>query len=152
MPIGIVYEGATGLVDPKTRPNVFRIAPTDHGIAFRLAEYLVPKGLKVALLTDDSGYGEQGRAALDQAFGSNPEAVARGSRSRRARPTSLRRCSVRAAPGATALLVWAQPPAIAEALIAARSGGWDVPVYTPPTGADPLVRQQLADRPSGSTG
>ena len=31
-----------------TRPNVFRIAPTDHGIAFRLAEYLIPKGLKVA--------------------------------------------------------------------------------------------------------
>jgi ABC-type branched-subunit amino acid transport system substrate-binding protein len=48
---------------------------------------------------------------------------------------------------ATALLVWAQPPTIAAVLTAARSAGWDVPVYTPPTGADPLVRQQLADRP-----
>ena len=35
----IVYQGAASLVDPKKRPNVFRIVPTDHGIAFRFAEY-----------------------------------------------------------------------------------------------------------------
>ena len=35
VPIGIIYDGGTGLVDAETRPNVFRIAPTDHGIAFR---------------------------------------------------------------------------------------------------------------------
>ena len=34
----------------ETRPNVFRIAPTNRGIAFRLAEYLIPKRLKVALV------------------------------------------------------------------------------------------------------
>ena len=49
--------------------------------------------------------------------------------------------------GATALLVWAQPAAIAAAITAARSAGWDVPIYAPPAGEDPLVRQQLADRP-----
>ena len=54
----------------------FASHPTDHGVAFRLAEYLIPKGLKVALLHDDSGYGQQGADALDQAFGSNPESVA----------------------------------------------------------------------------
>ena len=76
IPIGIAYQGGVGLVDPAKRPNVFRVAPTDHGVAFRLAEYLIPKGLKVALLHDDSGYGQQGADALDQAFGSNPESVA----------------------------------------------------------------------------
>ena len=76
IPIGIAYQGGVGLVDSAKRPNVFRIAPTDHGVAFRLAEYLIPKGLKVALLHDDSGYGQQGADALDQAFGSNPESVA----------------------------------------------------------------------------
>jgi branched-chain amino acid transport system substrate-binding protein len=49
--------------------------------------------------------------------------------------------------GATALLVWGQPPTIAAVLSAARSSGWDVPVYAPPTGADPFIRQQLADYP-----
>src|ERR1700712_4520700 len=43
MPVGIVFEGGRQLVDPVARPNVFRIAPSDHGIAFRLAEYLIPK-------------------------------------------------------------------------------------------------------------
>jgi ABC-type branched-subunit amino acid transport system substrate-binding protein len=41
IPISIVFDGGTGLVDPAKRPNVFRIAPTDHGIAFRFAEYLI---------------------------------------------------------------------------------------------------------------
>ena len=76
MPIGIVFQGGKKLVDPATRPNVFRIAPTDHGIAFRLAEYLVPKGLKVGLLHDDSGYGSDGGAALREAFSQNESSVA----------------------------------------------------------------------------
>jgi ABC-type branched-subunit amino acid transport system substrate-binding protein len=49
--------------------------------------------------------------------------------------------------GATALLVWAQPTTIAGVISAARSSGWKVPVYTAPTGEDPLVRQQLAHHP-----
>ena len=62
---------------PQTRPNVFRIAPTDHGIAFRYAEYLVPKKLKVGLLSDDCAYGrEAGAPALGSAFSSNPKAIA----------------------------------------------------------------------------
>ena len=49
--------------------------------------------------------------------------------------------------GANALIVWARGPAIASVVSAARSRGWDVPVYTTPAGADPIVRQQLADHP-----
>jgi ABC-type branched-subunit amino acid transport system substrate-binding protein len=148
IPICITYQGGTGLVDPDTRPNVFRIAPTDRGVAFRFAEYLIPKGLRVAILTDDSGYGEEGRAALERSFGANPEAVAirlrLPSEASDLAPQVLR---ARRA-GATALLVWARPAVIANVLTAARSRRWGVPVYTPPSGADPLVRQQLADRPS----
>jgi branched-chain amino acid transport system substrate-binding protein len=147
LPIGITYQGGRGLVDPDTRPNVFRIAPTDRGISYRLAEYMIPKGLRVALMTDDSGYGQEGRAALARSFGSNPEAVA----ARLQLPAAAADLSpqvLRARrSGATALLVWAQPATIAKVLTAARTRGWDVPVYTPPSGADPLVRQQLADHP-----
>src|SRR5436309_2979700 len=74
--IGIVYDGGSGLVDPETRPNVFRIAPTNHGIAFRYAEYLIPKHLKVGLLHDDSAYGQEGAADLGRAFSGNPRSVA----------------------------------------------------------------------------
>ena len=147
VPICITYDGGSGLVDAETRPNVFRIAPTNHGIAFRYAEYLIPKKLKVALLADDSAYGSEGAADLDRAFSENPEAVATkltlpaGQSDLTPQILRVKRS------GATALLVWGQPPTIAAVISAARSSGWNVPVYTPPTGADPFVRQQLADHP-----
>jgi ABC-type branched-subunit amino acid transport system substrate-binding protein len=143
----ITYDGGTGLVDAAERPNVFRVAPTNRGIAFRLAEYLVPKKLKVALLADDSAYGREGAADVARAFSANPEAVAL-KLTLPAGQTDLSPQILRARrAGATALLVWGQPPTIAATLSAARSLGWDVPVYAPPTGADPFIRQQLADHP-----
>ena len=147
VPVVITYDGGSGLVDADKRPNVFRIAPTNHGIAFRYAEYLIPKKLKVALLADDSAYGSEGAADLDRAFASNPEAVATkltlpaGQSDLTPQILRVKRS------GATALLVWGQPPTIAAVLSAARSSGWKVPVYAPPTGADPFIRQQLADHP-----
>lgn len=146
-PICITYQGGVDLVDPVERPNVFRIAPTDHGTAFRLAEYLVPKGLKIGLVADDSAYGQEGAKALGESFSQNPEAVAisltvpAGAADLAPEVLRARRAD------ATALLVWGQPTTIAGVLAAARSSGWDVPVYTPAAGEDPLVRQQLAHRP-----
>ena len=147
IPVCITYQGGTGLVDVERRPNVFRIAPTDRGIAFRLAEYLIPKGLRVAILTDDTAYGEEGRAALAKSFGANPEAVALRLRLPADAPDLAPQVLRAKRAAATALLVWARPTTIANVLTAARGRRWAVPVYTPPSGADPLVRQQLADQP-----
>jgi ABC-type branched-subunit amino acid transport system substrate-binding protein len=146
-PLAVVYQGGEGLVDPIARPNVFRIAPTDHGMSFRLAEYLIPKKLRVALITDDSSYGQEGAKALRESFSQNPESVAvQLTVPADAADLSPQVLRARRA-GATALLVWAQPTTIAGVISAARSSGWKVPVYTPPTGEDPLVRQQLANHP-----
>ncbi|MFN2471833.1 MAG: ABC transporter substrate-binding protein [Gaiellaceae bacterium] len=147
LPVGIVYQGGPGLVDEERRPNVFRIVPRDRGVAFRLAEYLVPKRLKLAILHDDTGYGREGAEALRAAFELNPEAIA-SAVTVSAGQSDLAPQVLRAKrSGATALLVWARGPTIAAVLTAARSRGWDVPVYTAPAGADPVVRQQLADHP-----
>jgi len=147
VPICIVYQGGVGMVDPAARPNVYRIAPTDHGVAFRLAEYLIPKGLKVALLTDDTDYGREGQAALADSFGHNPEAVpARITVPASAPDLSPQVLEARRS-GATAFLVWARGSTVANVLRAARSSGWDVPVFTPPSGEDPVIRRQLADHP-----
>jgi branched-chain amino acid transport system substrate-binding protein len=146
VPLGITFQGGVGLVDPEERPNVFRIAPNDHGLAFRLAEYLIPKGVKLALLVDDSGYGQEGEEALEQAFRGQDAVVARIGLPASATDVAPQVLRARRA-GATALLVWAQAPTIAATVTAARSAGWNVPIYTPPSGADPLIRQELADRP-----
>jgi branched-chain amino acid transport system substrate-binding protein len=147
IPLGVVYQGGEGIIDPQKRPNLFRIAPTDHGIAFRLAEYLIPKGLKVAFIHDDSDYGQQGAIAFDDAWGSSPKAVATQiSVPSDATDLSAQVLQARRS-GATALLVWAHSSTVAAVIRAARSAGWDAPVYTAPSGEDPLVRQQLSDHP-----
>jgi ABC-type branched-subunit amino acid transport system substrate-binding protein len=147
VPICITYDGGAGLVDLVKRPNVFRIAPTDHGIAFRLAEYTIPKGLKLALMHDDTTYGQQGAEALGTAFSQNKKSVA-VSLTLPARDTDFSPQVLRARrAGATGLLVWGQASTIAEVLIAARSANWNVPVFAPPSAEDPVLRQELADRP-----
>ena len=147
VPLAITYQGGEGLVDAAKRPNVFRIAPTDHGMAFRWAEYLIPKKLKIALITDDSSYGQQGAKALHEAFSENMSSVATKLTVPADAPDLSPQVLRARRAGATALLVWAQPTTIASVLSAARSAGWKVPVYTSPTGEDPLVRQQLANHP-----
>jgi ABC-type branched-subunit amino acid transport system substrate-binding protein len=147
IPLAVTYQGGEGLIDPIERPNVFRVAPTDHGMSFRLAEYLIPKKLKVALVTDDSSYGQEGKKALDESFGANPESVAMRLTVPEGAPDLAPQVLRARRAGATGLLVWAQPTTIAGVISAARSSGWNVPVYTPPTGEDPLVRQQLANHP-----
>lgn len=146
LPVGIVYEGGEGLVDREQRPSVFRIAPTDRGVAFRLAEYLVPKGMRIAVLRDDSQYGDNGGAALDHAFTRNRDSVVGDLVFPAAGDPAPQVLDARRR-GATALIVWARPGGIAAVLRAARSSGWTVPVFTPPSGEDPLVREQLADHP-----
>jgi ABC-type branched-subunit amino acid transport system substrate-binding protein len=146
-PICIAYQGGVGLVDPAARPNVFRIAPTDHGMAFRLAEYLVPKKLQIGLVVDDSSYGQEGAEALREAFSHNPESVAIRLTVPAGAPDLAPEVLRARRSDATALLVWGEPTTIAGVIAAARGSGWDVPIYTPATGADPLVRQELANRP-----
>jgi ABC-type branched-subunit amino acid transport system substrate-binding protein len=147
VPICVVYQGGVGLVDLEGRPNVFRIAPTDHGIAFRLAEYLEPQGKKIGFLHDDSGYGKQGKLAFDDPFGYIPEAVASDIEIPTASTDYSPQVLRAKRSGATALLVWGTSETIAKVVRTVRSSGWDVPIYTPPSGGDPLVRQQLADHP-----
>jgi branched-chain amino acid transport system substrate-binding protein len=147
VPIGITYDGGAGLVDIAKRPNVYRIAPTDHGIAFRLAEYTIPKGLKLALIHDDTTYGQQGEEALKDAFSRNRSAVA-ADLTVPASQNDLSPQVLRARrTGATGLLVWGQAATIAKVLTAARSAGWNVPLFAPPSAEDPALRQLLADRP-----
>ena len=146
-PIGVVFEGGREVVDPERRPNVFRIAPTDHGLAFRLAEYLIPKRLKLAFVHDDSDYGAAGAGAVRSAWaGSASPIVIDQTVPSDALDLSAQMLRARRA-HATAVLVWGRPATIASAISAARSAGWDVPFYGPPTAADPFVRQQLADHP-----
>jgi ABC-type branched-subunit amino acid transport system substrate-binding protein len=98
-------------------------------------------------MADDTDYGRQGAAALDKAFALNPESVAGRIDLPSGQPDLSPQVLRAKRAGADALLVWARGPAVAAVISAARARGWDVPVYTTQAGADPVVRQQLADHP-----
>jgi branched-chain amino acid transport system substrate-binding protein len=98
------------------------------------------------MITDDSGYGEQGRKALQGAFEGVAEVVSDQVIQRRARDVAPQVLAARRA-GADRLAVWAGAAGIAAVVTAARQAGWSVPIITGQTGEDPLVRQRLVAHP-----
>jgi ABC-type branched-subunit amino acid transport system substrate-binding protein len=147
LPICVTYQSGQELIDPRARPNVFRIAPTARGMAFRLAEYAIPKGHRFAIVTDDSTDGAGSEHVLAEAFGRNPEAVAARIRLASAATSVEAQVLQAKRSGATALLLWMRPALMARVIRAARTDGWDVPVFASIGAEDPVLRQQLADHP-----
>ena len=147
LPVFVVFEGGISLVDPKERPTLFRMAPSNKPMATRLSDYLSEQVKAVALIADDSSYGREGAAQTRLAFKRNQirvtadESVSEGAADVAPQVLKARRS------GAQALVVWARASGVAAVVRAARSSGWDVPIFTGPAGEDPLVRQQLADHP-----
>jgi ABC-type branched-subunit amino acid transport system substrate-binding protein len=148
LPFFVVFDGGGSFVDARAHPSVFRMAPANKFMSRRLVDYLADKTRSVALISDDSSYGRDGAQQLTADLGhdglrtveSIVVPVAAGDVS--AQVLSARRA------GAEALVVWGGAADIAQVIRAARSAGWNVPIYTGPTGEDPLVRQQLADHPA----
>lgn len=147
LPVFVVFEGGESIVDPAERPTLFRLAPANAPMSRRLADYVSEKGERVALLSDTSSYGREGAEATRGNLARNEvELVAdltlpEGGGDVAAQVLQARRAE------ADLLVVWARATGVAAVVRAARGAGWDVPVYTGPTGEDPLVRQRLADRP-----
>jgi ABC-type branched-subunit amino acid transport system substrate-binding protein len=147
LPVFVVFEGGISLVDPKERPTLFRMAPSNKPMATRLSDYLSESAKVVGLVSDDSSYGREGAAQTRLAFARNEirlaadTAVPEGASDVAPQVLQARRS------GAQALVVWARATGVAAVVRAARSSGWDVPIYAGPTGEDPLVRQRLADHP-----
>ncbi|MDA0183376.1 ABC transporter substrate-binding protein [Solirubrobacter phytolaccae] len=143
----IVFEGGAGLIDAARHPSVFRLAPADAIMTRRLADYIANAGPKVALLTDDSSYGEQGRAALKEALAIDQvEVVSDQVIPRRATGLAPQILQARRA-GADRVVVWARAANVATVLEDVATAGWDVPVLSGQTGEDPLIRQRLAAHP-----
>ena len=144
LPVFVVFDGGASVVDPAKRPTLFRMAPADKPMSVRLADYLAGRHPKIAILADDSSYGSDGTSAMQAAFKRDETqvvstgVVATGSSDVAPKVLAARRA------GATTLIVWAGAPAVAAAIQAARTAGWNVPIWAGPTGEDPLVRQQLA--------
>ena len=148
VPIGVVFEGGNQVIDPVSATERLPRRPDRSRDRVQARRVPDPERPAIALIHDDSDYGAAGEDALRSAFSRNQSSIA-GDDSVPADALDVAPQVLRARRAhATALLVWGRPATIAAAITAARSAGWNVPFYTPPTGADPFVRQQLADHPA----
>jgi ABC-type branched-subunit amino acid transport system substrate-binding protein len=145
LPVFVVFDGGESFIDADVHRTLFRMAPADRPMAIRLADYLAASKPRIGMLTDDTGFGRDGADALREAFARDrieivkDLTVATTSTDVASQVLAARRA------GATTLAVWAAAPVVADAIRAARSAGWSVPIWAGPTGEDPLVRQRLAD-------
>jgi ABC-type branched-subunit amino acid transport system substrate-binding protein len=146
LPTFVTYEGGEGLVDEDARPTVFRMAPANRPMTIRLTDYLAGRKPTIALLTDDSGYGRDGKADLLKAIERDSLTVAKSVEIATGADPAPQVLAAQKS-GADHVLLWARAPVVASVVSAIRSRGWTVPIYAGPTAEDPLVRQQLADHP-----
>ncbi|MFL6240376.1 MAG: ABC transporter substrate-binding protein [Actinomycetes bacterium] len=145
LPVFVVFDGGSSVIDPARRPTLFRIAPADSVMGRRLADYVSARHPRPAVISDGTSYGRDGLSALRAGFADNhiplvaSLVVPAGGSAAAAQVVQARRA------GATLLVIWASSPVVAATVRAARSAHWNVPIFTGPTGEDPLARQQLAD-------
>jgi ABC-type branched-subunit amino acid transport system substrate-binding protein len=147
LPVFVLFEGGAGIIDPARWPTLFRLAPANATLIRRLADYIANAKPKVAMLTDDSEYGQQGRASLREAFKIDEvRVVSDATIQRRAADVAPQVLAARRA-GADRLVLWTTAANIAAVVQATHEAGWDVPILTGQTGEDPLLRQRLAAHP-----
>jgi ABC-type branched-subunit amino acid transport system substrate-binding protein len=121
-------------------------------MTMRLADYLAGRHPKVGIVADDTSFGHDGLGSLVAAFGRDElpvveqSTVPAGTNDVATQVLSQRRA------GVDELIVWASSPVVAAVVQAARSAGWQVPIWAGPSGEDPLVRQRLAQHPQWLTG
>jgi ABC-type branched-subunit amino acid transport system substrate-binding protein len=147
LPVFICFDGGTSLIDPKARPTLFRMAPADAILASRLADYIANSRPRVALLTDDSDYGHQGRDALRKALVADRiRIVSDQTLQQRAADVTPQVLAARRA-GANLIVQWSSAADIAAVVSAIHTAGWNAGVISGQTGEDPLVRQRLVSHP-----
>jgi ABC-type branched-subunit amino acid transport system substrate-binding protein len=147
LPVFICFDGGANLIDAKNRPTLFRMAPADSIMASRLADYIANAHPRVALLTDDSDYGHQGRDALRAALAADKLAVVSDQTlQQRAADVTPQVLAARRA-GATVIVLWSSAADVAAVVGAIHTVGWNVGVIAGQTGEDPLVRQRLVSHP-----
>ncbi|MDQ1747112.1 MAG: branched-chain amino acid transport system substrate-binding protein [Frankiaceae bacterium] len=143
LPTFVVFDGGASIVDPVKRPTIFRLAPADKFMTLRLADYLAAKHPQVGIIVDDTSFGTDGLASLQSAFARDEIKV----RSKSVVPSGsgdiTGQVLAARSRGVTTLVVWAGAPVVAAAINAAGAAGWQVPIWTGPSGEDPLVRQRV---------
>jgi ABC-type branched-subunit amino acid transport system substrate-binding protein len=152
LPTFVLFEGGADVVDPQRRPTMFRLAPADNYMTMRLADYLANRHPKVGIVADDTSFGHDGLDSLVAAFARDELSVVQQTTVPAATTDVATQVLAQRRAGVDELVVWASAPVVAAVVQAARSSGWQVPIWAGPSGEDPLLRQRLARHPEWLAG
>ena len=152
LPTFVVFDGGASIVDPAHRPTIYRLAPADSYMTMRLADYLAGRHPRIGIIADDTSYGSDGLQSLRAAFRRDEIPVVSSSTVAASSTDVSAQVLAAHRAGVTELVAWTSSPLVAATIQAARSAGWNVPIWAGPAGEDPLVRQRLATHAGWLTG
>ena len=136
----VIANGTAALMDPQTRPSVFRLGIANDAGATLLGTYIVQTSKRVAIIHDDSDSGRDGADQLTQSLATAGGTVATAIEVPASAAAFDAQLQSVAASGAGALAVWGSDLFIAKVVTSARAAHLTLPVFTGPSGESPAVR------------
>ena len=140
VPVIVVNNGEAALMDPSSRPSLFRLGIPDDAAASVLAAYVAASSRAPAIIHDDSDDARDGGRQMQQALGTAGVRPALDVEVAGAVPAVD--AQVRAALDAHAdsLIVWGTDLFVAKVVTATHAGAPHLRVFTGPSGESPAVR------------
>jgi branched-chain amino acid transport system substrate-binding protein len=136
----VIDNGDAALMDPASRPSLFRLGIANDAAASVLSMYVAARSKSVAVLHDDSESGRDGSDQLKEALataGAKADPVVEVAA---ASPTIDTQIQQIAGSHAGAIVIWGSDTFTGRAVAAIRAAGVSTPLFTGPEGESPAVR------------
>ncbi len=140
MPEIVIANGTAALMDPQTRPSVFRLGIANDAAATLLGTYIVQTSKRVAIIHEDSDSGRDGADQLTQSLATAGGAVVKSVEVPAAAAAFDAQLQEVSASGAGALALWGSDLFIAKVVASAHAAHISLPIFTGPDGESPAVR------------
>lgn len=135
-----IANGTASLMDPQSRPSLFRLGIANDAAATLLGKYIVQTSPSVAIIHDDSDSGRDGADQLTQALATAGGKAATTIEIPAGAATFDAQLQQVRASGAGALAVWGSDLFVAKVVSSAHAASLALPIFTGPSGESPAVR------------
>ena len=135
-----IANGTAALMDPQSRPSLFRLGIANDAAATLLGSYITETTKKVAIIHDDSDSGRDGADQLSMALataGGTAGPTIEVPADAATFDTQLQEVT---ASHDGALAIWGSDLFVAKVVASAHAAGITLPIFTGPTGESPAVR------------
>ena len=140
VPVVVVNNGQASLMDPKSRPSLFRLGIPADAAASVLGAYVARSSKAPAIIHDDTDDGRDGAQQLEQVLPTAGAHVAKDVEVAASLPTVDAQVHAILDAHADSLVVYGTDTFIARVVGAVHTAAPHLPVFTGPNGESPAVR------------